>query len=245
MCARARAAALLLAVSVSTFACGGGGESPTAPDPTRPNEVRFSDPSGQLRGQESAIRELVTSTRDRVNGVLPLEGVTITVVVDGARAIGGYGVGGRTFDAGRIEMYLDPAFPGIAQLLPERLPPLVAHELHHAKRFRGPGYGRTLLEAMVSEGLADHFSIELMGAPVPPWSDAFPRDETERYLEVALPEFDSASYSHERWFFGPSAPLPRWTGYTLGYRLVEAYRVGRPGESAAALVNTPANAFRP
>ena len=187
----------------------------------------------------------MTSTLDKVDAVLPLTGVTITVIADGSRAIGGYGVGGRTLDASTIELYLDPAFPGLAQLLAERLPPLVAHELHHVKRWRGPGYGRTLLEAMVSEALADQFSIELLGAPVPPWSDAFPRDQTSHFLDMARPELDSTSYDHARWFFGPSPPLPRWTGYTLGFRLVEAYRAQHPGSTAVSLVNTPASAFRP
>jgi Predicted Zn-dependent protease (DUF2268) len=240
----AHMAALLGAVVAMFGACGGGG-SPAAPDLTGPNQIRFNDPAGQLRDQETAIRGLVTSALDRVNGVLPLTGVTITVNADGSQAIGGYGLGGRTLGAAAVEMYLDPGFPNLAQLLPERLPPLVAHELHHARRFRGPGYGRTLLEAMVSEGLADHFSIELMGAPVPPWSDAFPRDQTEGYLGLARPELDTTSYDHERWFFGPSPPLPRWTGYTLGFRLVEAYQAAHPGATAASLVDTPASAFRP
>jgi Predicted Zn-dependent protease (DUF2268) len=224
--------------------CGGGG-SPSSPDPGRPNEIRLSDPAGQLTTQEPAIRELASSALDRVNAVLPLTGVTITVIADGGRAIGGYGLGGRTLSAAEVEIYLDPGFPNLAQLLPERLPPLVAHELHHARRFRGPGYGRTLLEAMISEGLADHFSIELMAAPVPPWSDAFPREDTDRYLDLARPEFDSGSYDHDRWFFDPSPSIPRWTGYTLGFRLVEAYQAAHGEASAAALVDTPAAAFRP
>jgi Predicted Zn-dependent protease (DUF2268) len=240
----ARAYALLMAVCVLSCACGGGSSSPTGPDLSGANQVRLSDPNGQLRGQEAAIRELVTSTLDHVNGVLPLTGVTITVIADASRAIGGYGLGGFTPNANTVEIYVDPAFPGLAQLLPERLPPLVAHELHHAKRFRGPGYGSTLLEAMVSEGLADHFSIELLSAPVPPWSDAFPSDETARRLEVARPEFDSTSYDHDRWFFDASPQIPRWTGYTLGFRLVDAYQA-KHGGTAAELVNTPASAFRP
>jgi hypothetical protein len=240
-----RACGLLLAVSVLSPACdSGGGSSPSGPDTSAANEIRLSDPNGQLRGQEATIRELVTSTLDRVNGVLPLTGVTITVIADASRAIGGYGLGGFTPNANTVEIYVDPAFPSLAQLLPDRLPPLAAHELHHAKRFRGPGYGSTLLEAMVSEGLADHFSIELLGAPVPPWSDAFPIDETARYLDLARPELDSTSYDHDRWFFSASPQLPRWTGYTLGFRLVEAYQAEHPG-TAADLVNTPADAFRP
>jgi uncharacterized protein YjaZ len=80
---------------------------------------------------------------------------------------------------------------------------------------------------------------------MPPWSDALPRDQTARFLELARPEFDSASYDHARWFFASSPSLPRWTGYTLGFRLVESYQASHPGATAAQLVNTPASAFRP
>jgi uncharacterized protein YjaZ len=121
----------------------------------------------------------------------------------------------------------------------------VAHEAHHAARWRGPGYGTTLLEALVTEGLADHFAIERLGVPVPPWSNAVAREETARYIEEARPHFDSSSYGHSRWFFGTDPALPRWVGYTLGFRLVEAYQQENPGASAAELVHIPADAFRP
>jgi uncharacterized protein YjaZ len=238
-----RIAATVLAAFTSLTACNG--TSPAQPDPAGPNVVRFNDSSGRLRDHEAVIRDLLMSALARVTGVLPLTEVTITVTPDASRAIAGYGVGGFTPSGQSVEIYVDPAFPGLAQLLPARLPPLAAHELHHAKRWRGPGYGRTLGEALVSEGLADRFSIELLGAPVPPWSDALPRDETAHFLDLARPELDSATYDHSRWFFGTSPTLPRWTGYTLGFRLVESYQAGHPGASAAQLVDTPARAFLP
>ena len=96
---------------------------------------------------------------------------------------------------------------------------LLVHELHHCLRWRGPGTGQTLLfEALISEGLADHFAMELLGAKHP-WSNAFPRDETAKFLALAQPEFDSTTYNHPRWFFGGDHTLPWWTGYTLGFRL--------------------------
>lgn len=207
--------------------------------------IRINDGAGLLGGQEAAIREVLTSTAARVTSVLPLSGVTITVTPDAARAIGGYGVGGFTPSAATVEIYVDPEFPSLAQVLPDRLRFIAAHELHHAKRWSGPGYGRTLLEAMVSEGLADRFAVELLGTAAPPWSNAFPAEQTTRYLALARPELDSAAYDHDRWFFGPSAALPRWTGYTLGFRLVEAYQATHAGATAAGLVNTPAAQFRP
>jgi hypothetical protein len=240
--------ATLLALLAGTGSAGGKStaQPKTVPPSTASaNPIIFDDPGGRLRSQEVAIRQMISVTLARVTQELPLEGVTISVSADPSRAIAGYGIGGFTPDGSTVQLYINSAFPDIAQLLPSRLPPGLAHELHHAKRWRGPGYGRTLLQAMVTEGLADRFSIELLGAPVSPWSDAFARDATALYLELALPELDSSSYSHDRWFFGSTATIPRWTGYTLGYRLVETYQAEHPGATAAQLVNTPASAFRP
>jgi uncharacterized protein YjaZ len=234
---------LVFATVVTVSACGGG--SATEPDTTAANEIRIDDPAGLLRAHAGSIREMTNSTFARVNEALSVSGVVITVRPDPGRTIGGWGVGGFTGDARTVDIYIDPSFPGLGDALADRLPPLLAHELHHAARWRGPGYGRTLLEAMVSEGLADHFSMELLGAPLPPWSDAIPRDRTSHFLDVARPELDSTSYSHDGWFFGANPALPRWTGYTLGFRLVETYQAAHPGATAAQLVNASAAAFRP
>ena len=55
------------------------------------------------------------------------------------------------------------------------IPATVVHELHHSSRVRtGPGYGVTLGEALVSEGLADHFVSEMFpSTPSLPWDNAF------------------------------------------------------------------------
>jgi uncharacterized protein YjaZ len=237
--ALASAAALVLG-------CGGSDSgSPTQPTPapSAGNIVRFDDSGGALREHEASIRQLIESTSERVSPMLTLSGVTINVIPSSSRAIGGYGVGGFTPTGSLVEIYIDPSFANLAQVLHDRVSRLTAHELHHAKRWRGPGYGRTLREAIVSEGLADHFSEEVFGPPVQPWSDAFPREDTARYFDVARPELGSSSYDHDRWFFNASATLPRWTGYTLGYRLIETYKSSRPGTTAALLVSTPATDF--
>jgi len=104
--------------------------------------------------------------------------------------------------------------------------------------------GRTLFESLISEGLADHFALELLGIHHP-WTNAFPHDETAKFLPLAHAEFDSTTYHFPRWFFGGDPILPRWTGYTLGFRLVEAYKEQHPGETAVTLVHMPARVFRP
>lgn len=245
---RGRRSACLAALGVAAttlLGCGGGGGDDAAPL-DGPNRVVLADPQGVLQAHGATAQALATDAVARAAQALPVTGVTVMLLPDAQRAIGGWGFGGRTFSATAVEIYIDPTQPDLAQRLPERLPPLVVHELHHAMRWRGPGYGRTLLEAMVSEGLADHFAVDVLSAAVPPWSDAFARDQTAAYLDLARPEFDSTAYSHERWFFEAGQPqLPRWTGYTLGWRLVEDHRAAHPGSTAATLVNTPASAFRP
>jgi len=229
--------ALLLAPSGG---CGGANTAPHAPP-----VLRYADPTALLASHRATIDSLFGATLALVQRALPVTDVLVTISPDRSRAIGGYGLGGRTPNAATVDLFVDMTFPGIDSLLPQRLPGLLAHELHHAMRWRRPGYGSSLLEAMISEGMADRFAHELLGTPLPPWSEAFPRADTERFLALARAEFDSRSYNHARWFFDADPQLPRWTAYTLGYRLVEAYQQAHPGSSAAQLVTMPAQAFRP
>ena len=103
---------------------------------------------------------------------------------------------------------------------------------------RGYSWG-TLLEALVTEGLADHFAVELMGSPVPPWCMLFPETELPAYVELARPELDDPAFDYDEWFRRDG------TGYTLGYYIVAQYLASHPGSSAASLVGADAEAFRP
>jgi len=193
---------------------------------------------------EELIRSLLEDVAARAAGALDLGMIQVTVTVDAGRAIPGWGIGGYALGPTEIEIVVDPGFPGLDQVLIDRLPHIAAHEMHHAVRWCGPGPYATLLEALVFEGMADHFGREVVGAPLPPWTQAFPRRETVLYLERARPEFDR-TFDFEAWFFGVATDLPVWTGYTLGYRLVGDYLAANPGTSAASLVDTPAEALRP
>lgn len=233
---------LLAGVALFAATCG---NAPTASTPAETNRVVIADPSDRLGSLTGTIRTVVEQARDRAAGALSLDGVTITVTPDPAQAIGGWGVGGFTPNGSTVNLYVDPAYPSLATVLDARLSQMVAHELHHAKRFRGPGYGSTLLEACVSEGLADRFAIELLGTDVPPWSTTLTGADLEAWLTRASAEFNRSNYGHSAWFFGTSQDIPRWTGYAIGYHLVTEYQRQHPGSTAQSLVNTPAAAFRP
>ncbi len=115
----------------------------------------------------------------------------------------------------------------------------VAHEVHHCLRIRGPGYGRTLGEALVSEGLAGHFVKLLFDNPPEPWECALSTDELDtcRPTPAAL---EATGYDHAAWFFGAGGQRPRWTGYTLGYAVVGQWLDATPDASVHDIVHVAA-----
>ena len=237
------ARAVLAACALAVTACDGG-SSPTEPDePPSPVTIVIEDASGALTDHAPTIRDLIASTYGQASREIPIGGLTVYVRPDAPRAIAGWGLGGFALGPSQIEITVDPAFPGLAGVLVERLPHIAAHEMFHAARFRGPGNGFTFFEVMISEGLSDHFANELLGGPLPPWSNALSPAEIDRFLDLAAPELDEPN-DYGRWYFGEDPAIPRWTGYTLGYHLVAEYQA-REGRSAAELVHTPASAFRP
>lgn len=178
---------------------------------------------------------------------LSLEGGDVDVVVRDAPelVIPELGIGGVAPDAHTVLLTVDPEHERFAGSLATELPGALAHELHHVARHRGPGYGRTLFEVIVSEGLADHFSIEVTGRAPPPWTVALSPEEHARMAQLARREYDSAGYEHRFWFFGnEERQMPRWTGYSLGFELVGRYLERHPQASAAQLASAPAAEFR-
>ena len=140
---------------------------------------------------------------------------------------------------GLFGLTLDPDNPQFATCISDgTLRRQVAHEVHHCLRMAGPGYGRVLGEALVSEGLAGHFTRRLFGNPPEPWECAV----TDDVLHAHRPDKETLSakwYNHAEWFFGAGGRRPRWLGYTLGYRIVGDWLAATPDVSGDLLVNVP------
>lgn len=231
---------------LALLALGCNHDSPTAPvdespPPTASVIVLDSD---ALVEHQPVIRSLIQTTVEQAGGRLNLERLQFTVSTDVSRTIPGWGLGGYTLGPTEVEIVVDPAFSGLGSVLPSRLPSIVAHEIHHTVRWRSPGPYGTLLDAFVFEGMADHFAIELLGVEVPPWSMVLSPDEIDRFLRRAQPELDSLGFDFNAWFFG-TRDLPRWTGYSLGFHLIDQYLARHPERSAADLVHEPSETFRP
>ncbi|MGE0554605.1 MAG: DUF2268 domain-containing putative Zn-dependent protease, partial [Gemmatimonadales bacterium] len=165
-------------------------------------------------------------------------------IADATQVIPEVGMGGLNPSPDEVRLYADPSWPDLELVLRTHLLSQLAHEIHHAMRRRAIGYGSTLLEAAISEGLADHFALEASGGSPPPWALALTPSE----LSVWIPQVVSrstGSYVHAEWFFGTNPTIPRWTGYAVGFELVRAHLDRDPTRRASLLVGAPATSFVP
>ncbi|RMH11155.1 MAG: hypothetical protein D6701_15425, partial [Gemmatimonadetes bacterium] len=114
---------------------------------------------GRLDAHRAQLTGLIEQGFEASQRLLPMAGVRVRVFAQTRGVIPEIGIGGFSPSGDEVHLFVDPDSPRIPGSLEEELIPLLAHELHHTRRRRGPGYGATLLEAMVSEGLADHYSM--------------------------------------------------------------------------------------
>lgn len=197
---------------------------------------------GQLAPHEAAIRRACTEAEARLAAVTAPLALDIVVSATRDRPEALF-VSGHCYEPGVIGIQIDVTQPRAAERLHEELLKTLFHEFHHALRWEGPGYGETLGEALVSEGLAQRFLHEMMTCPPEPFEDAVPAATCEAWRARALADFDNADYDHAAWFFG-TGEMPEWLGYTLGRRMVDRYLARHTGATALGLAHAEAGAFR-
>jgi hypothetical protein len=204
-------------------------------------QLHWLEASGDLTPWRSTIAEEVEIARKAVAGVLPISPLDILVQRLPGAVIPETGTTGQAMRAGLFSLTIDPDNPNFATALSDGdLRRTVAHEAHHCMRMAGPGYGWTLGEALVSEGLAGQFVSRLFSSPPEPWECAV----TDEVLVANLP--DNATlvgngHDHRAWFFGLGGQYPRWLGYTLGYRIVGDWLETGADLSGDAWINIPAH----
>jgi uncharacterized protein YjaZ len=202
----------------------------------------FED-SGALDAHRDAIAGEAAGTVTAVRRLLDVNGVTIRARAGMEYVIPELGFGGRTTGPGEILLVFNPASGVLADSLAAELFPLLAHELHHVARIRTVGYGANLLEAMVSEGLADQFAIEVAGIEPPMWSTALSGEDLEVWSARAKEQWYDAGYSHDAWFYGAGGQIPRWAGYAIGFDMTRNFLIANPDRKPSQLFSEPAPSF--
>ncbi len=209
--------------------------------------LHFLQAEGSLTPWRDVLRLRSNSVAERISKIVPSEfgrhevDVVIQHLPD--ETVPELGIGGSCFRRGLVTISLDPGARGFEDHLTSGVfDRTLAHELHHAMRWRTSGYGLSLGDALVSEGLADVFSEMVSGISAPPWTSALTENDLSLVLDRAEDEINSFHYDHATWFFG-TGDLPRWAGYSIGYRLVRLFTQENPDISANGLVDAPSALF--
>jgi hypothetical protein len=206
-------------------------------------KVHYLNAGGQLNNLIDPIGKCIERARLKAEEVTSLIAIDVIVQSNPENVIEHMGFVGYAPNGMQMHLSIDPENEFLLDNLGEPFERMVVHELHHVLRWRGPGYGNTLGEALVSEGLAGHFCKQLYSSPPELWECAVPREKFSNYIQKISNEWDTPNYNHHEWFFG-RGDLPRWLGYSLGYTLVGDYIKQNVGESAATLVNEPSTSFK-
>jgi hypothetical protein len=197
---------------------------------------------GRFSSCADAIRSACAEAEERVAAVTPP--LALDIVISATEGMPeALFVSGHCYEPGVIGLRIDLGQPHSGERLRGELLKSLFHEFHHALRWEGPGYGTTLGEALVSEGLAQRFLHEMMDCPPEPFEVAVPGDVCEAWRRSALASFDDADYDHDAWFFG-TGEMPNWLGYALGKRMVDRILAARPQETALGLAHADAGQFR-
>ena len=198
---------------------------------------------GKLSHVEPRLRSCFPQALRRIRERLPVGGVDVLVCSEPGSTVPELGIGGYAPCGDRCYVFLDPEHTRLHENLETAFLRSLAHELHHCVRWRGPGYGRRLSEALITEGLACHFESEVLSGPLPCYASQLSRLEFGRIRALAAAEATKPEYDHRRWFYG-TAELPRYAGYALGAELVGTY-IARTGTSASSMVNASLSECQP
>ena len=256
-----RAALLICLASVVAAAAGCSGHGITASHPTAASQPpmkpvterlvngRFTvTMSGQALQEAKAAGDdlpvLMAHALGRINGLLPGPHSTITVnYAQGSALITQAGVYGFT---NPLTVRIRAGFGPTSQVTTGEalrlwFPRALAHEVNHAVRMlKGPGFGPTLLPQLISEGMATAFDQAAFPGPVDPWTHAITPARECALWKKTEPQLGYTGL-YDAWMFGDkSLGIPNWTGFTVGYHVVNDYRRYHPGVSWEKLALTSA-----
>lgn len=192
------------------------------------------------REERDLITELANETDAEVRAILPnllpeTIVLTVTVTTGGIPETGTSGYAASAFNIGFV---INPWRPeGVRNIVTQHLRTTLFHELHHVARgfvMESSPLPRTLMEAVISEGLATAFERDFAEAK-PLWGE-YPDNVDAWVIELmSLP--DSAYAQYQSWMLmHPDGR--RWIGYRAGTYIVDR-AMQATGLSAADLVRTP------
>lgn len=181
--------------------------------------------------RESDVEQIVKEALQEAATVLSGPNTTVCIyVVDPERTfVRDYmgGVMGMTVGSGKIWI----------QIYPEGnwrdwVPYTVAHEYHHSVwTNRNLSQSFDLVDYLIFEGRADSFARVVYPDVAAPWTEALTAEQEAVQWQAMQPHLDTMSGMMQRKFMFGGTDVPRWTGYTIGFHIVQDYLGKHPSVS--------------
>jgi len=154
------------------------------------------------------------------------------------------GISGQyTKDARCIDVYVDLNNSHFKNNFESEVARTLVHEYMHVVREQYvPWESGTLLDSLITEGLAQSFEIEVQPELSPSiYATAFTQEELDDLWNDAKDILDQRGWANGEWFFG-GENIKRWSGYALGFKLVQD-KISASGLKASELYKLPATDF--
>jgi len=185
-------------------------------------------------GAKNAMRDLQIKQKIDITTLIPEDEEKWLIIPS-------LGIGGNARSGTEVRLYLDPNHPKVIDSLRIWKKRQIAHELNHVARFQANRVGHTLLNGIITEGLAtyyeEHWENKYLATP---WGNALTQDQIAAKWQEAKPELDKQNFDYGVWFFGKNGKHPVWTGYSLGTAIVNEYFRTHPNEKMVTLVKKTA-----
>ena len=201
-------------------------------------EIQLTEQFSQA--EAALVKATIGSAVEHIGSLLPLSLVKLHVFIDDDQAIPEFGVGGYCENASQIDIALSP---GRESDWKTHLPRTIAHEWHHLARWRGPGYGTTLPQVIISEGLAQHFEMDCFPGPPSFYSSYLSDEKRSTILTTFISEFHESAFDHARWFFGKGEFLFQ-AGYDLSFYVIGKYLADMKSIAANEVALSPEQLLR-
>ena len=206
------------------------------------NRICFHRNTACVDSLRALIIDRIKLAVREIGVIIAVEDVEFRVLVFPERTLPEKGISGVSPNGEQIYILLDPDHSRIQKSISDEMVAMIAHEYHHTMRNRTVGLGSNLFEAIVSEGLAECFCIEVTGKD-PPWANQIPAKELAPWRARAEQEWFEPEYDYFAWFVGIGTEFPRGVGYSIGRNIIGEYLAAHPKARASTLYATPADEF--
>lgn len=190
----------------------------------------------KARAAGTDLPQVVGQALAHINALLPGPSTAITIGYAGLQVIPQTGTNGYTNPGSGVitigfEQTPQASFSTITQLWLART---LSHEIDHSVRvLAGPGFGITLLEQIITEGISSAFDMSAFPGTPNPWDRAITRSQECALWKQAQGQLGKAGL-YDEWMFGQPG-IPHWTAFTIGYDIVTGYRQHHPDASWPAI----------